>query len=129
MKRKVKTLLFGNDLECRAAGDMLSGVEALSEHLHEHCHTSDLEEFEAHLVDWNPTLLIVLADGAKGMESVYRARERRPFLPVFWFSDDHEFGIQSYRLNCAYFSTKPVTLEKITHAVQRCDHVGVTYTT
>jgi len=77
------------------------------------------------LVDWEPTLMIALADGAEGMECAYRSRERRPCLPVFWFSDDREFGMQSYRLNCAYFSTKPITEDKLNHAIQRCQHLGI----
>lgn len=129
MKPKIKALLFGDPYECKAAGKMLSNMEALSDHICEHSHTNDMEEFEALLVNWMPSLIIVLADGAAGMESVYRSWQRRPALPVFWFSDDRDFGMQSYRLNCAYFSTKPVTPEKIDHAIQRCHHIGISYTT
>ena len=74
---------------------------------------------EEKLVDWEPTLVIVLADGAKGFECVFRTKACRPSLSVFWFSDDREFGMQSYRMDCAYFSTKPVTSEKIAHAIHR----------
>lgn len=127
MKRTVRTLLFGDPHECNAVVEALGGLDAISDHLHEYCCVSDMEDMDAALVDWAPSLMIVLANGATGMESVYRSRQRRPNLPVFWFSDDHEFGIQSYRLNCAYFSTKPVTPEKITSAIQRCQHVGISY--
>ena len=129
MNRRIKTLMFGNEQECLAAAEVLRALELLSEHMHEHLYVDDLEEFEKSMVDWEPTLLVVLANGAKGMECVYRSRERRPGLPVFWFSDDQDFGVQSYRLNCAYFSTKPVTLEKIKHAIHRCDHFGIQYGT
>lgn len=127
MKPTVKVLLFGDLLECESVGETLRRLEHLSDHVQEFCCMSDIEEFEAALVEWEPSLAIVLADGAAGMESVYRSRQRRPALPVFWFSNDREFGMQSYRLECAYFSTKPVTAEKIHHAIQRCHHVGIPY--
>lgn len=129
MKPKVRTILYGDHAECRAAEELLRSLEDLTDHHHECCYSNDLEAFEAVLVDMEPTLVIVLADGAAGMECVYLARTRRPNLPVFWFSDDHEFGMQSYRLNCAYFSTKPATREKMRNAVHRCAHVGVSIAT
>lgn len=129
MKQNVRTVLYGNDAECRAAGRMLSALEPLKDHNHECHYVDDLEDFEAALVDREPTLVIVLADGAAGMEYVYLSRMRRPNLPVFWFSDDHEFGMQSYRLDCAYFSTKPATPEKMHNAVNRCAHIGISITT
>ena len=127
MDRKIKTLLFGREQECRAAAEVLGALDLLTGHVHDQRHVDDLEELDMLMADWMPSLLIVLADGAKGMEAVYRARERRPGLPVFWFSDDREFGMQSYRLGCAYFSTKPLTPDKIHHAIRRCDHVGIQY--
>lgn len=127
MKPKIKALLFGQPRECSAAGEILHRMEALSDYHQEHCHTNDMEEFETLLVNWMPSLMIVLADGAAGMESVYRSWQRRPALPVFWFSDDRDFGMQSYRLNCAYFSTKPITEEKLLHAVRRCHRIGIDY--
>lgn len=129
MGPNVKTLLFGTRRECENIGRMLSLVEGFPADSHEFRHIDDMEEFEKILATWFPTLVIVLADGAAGMESVYRSRQRRPSLPVLWFSDDREFGMQSYRLECAYFSTKPVTPEKLTCALRRCDHVGIPYTT
>lgn len=127
MNRNIKTLLFGNEQECLAAAEVLRSLDLLTDHVHDHRCVEDLEDLEITIADWMPTLLIVLADGAAGMEGVYRAKERRPNLPVFWFSDDREFGMQSYRLNCAYFSTKPLTSDKINHALCRCDHVGIQY--
>ena len=128
MKKKVKALLFGMPGECTAVGEALCSMSVLSEDVHEYRHVNDLEEFEKALAVWMPSLVIVLADGAAGMESVYRSRQRRPCLPVFWFSDDREFGMQAYRLDCAYFSAKPVTPEKISSALRRCEHIGIPYT-
>lgn len=121
----MKILLFGDPQECERAGNMLRGMQAFEVPVREFRHVSDMEEFDVIISSWLPSLVIVLADGATGMESVYRSRQRRPDLPVFWFSNDREFCLQSYRLDCAYFSTKPVTEEKITHAVHRCQHIGI----
>lgn len=127
MRPHMKALLFGGARECEMTAQLLELTN--SDHgTFEYHHTEDLEEFEEALVTWMPTLVIVLADGAAGMESAYRSRQRRPNLPVFWFSDDREFGMQSYRLECAYFSTKPATQDKIHSALKRCIHIGIPYT-
>ena len=56
-------------------------------------------------------LIIVLADGADGMEGD---------TPVIWLSDDEGFGAQSYRLGCTYFHKKPIPLEKLKEALHKC---------
>lgn len=127
MATKVKILLFGPDHECRRVGGVLKEKLPVSRCCQEHHCMDDLEQLEKKLVDWEPTLLFVLADGAEGMECVYRAKERKPALPVFWFSDDRNFGIQSYRLDCAYFAPKPITEETVESALRRCDHLGICY--
>lgn len=129
MMTTIKILLFGKQCECRTVEALIKQASPFQNARHEICCIDDLEYLNTALVDWDPTLLIVTADGAEGMESVYRARERHPCVPVFWFSDDKDFGILSYRLNCAYFSVKPVTAEKLSSAVQRCEHLGIRYTT
>ncbi len=126
---KLKILFFGEAGECTSLYDALGGIEALAGRVQEYKQVDDLEQFDSLLVEWGPSLLIVLADGASGMESVYRARQRLPDLPIFWFSDDTGFSMQSYRLECAYFSTKPATSEKIDRALRRCEHIGIPYAT
>ena len=41
-------------------------------------------------------------------------------VPVLWFSDDNGFGVQSYRLGCAYFHKKPVSPQVLSAAIARC---------
>mgnify|MGYP003199471040 FL=1 len=53
-------------------------------------------------------LIIVLADGADGMEGVIAAKNADRDTPVIWLSDDEGFGAQSYRLGCTYFHKKPI---------------------
>ena len=129
MQRKVKILLYGSTAECRRTAELLHTVEHLSEH-HVECNQTDDEEiFVQQLVGWNPSLVIVLADGADGMECVTQTKLRLPDTPVFWFSDDRRFGMHAYRVNCAYFSVKPVEHKSLGSAFQRCDHVGIRYET
>ena len=129
MSKKIKTLIFGEQHECRAVSELIKQNSLLNAYTHEHLHLDDLEYLEEHLTNWDPSLVIVVADGAKGLESVSRTREHRPMLSVFWFSNDQDFSMQSYRLNCAYFSTKPVTQTKLERGIRRCQHIGLTYAT
>ena len=129
MQKKVRALLYGSEAECRTVEELIRAMDQLSHYQHEYCYAEEIEQFAQLLVTWEPTLVIVLADGAMGMESVYLSKARRPELPVFWFSDDANFGIHSHRLNCAYFSSKPVVTDKLSHAFHRCNHVGIRYGT
>lgn len=129
MNRKVRMILYGMDTECRDAVDQIKGSDSLASMKYEWYAVESKEALEAAMVEQQPTVIIVLVDGAAGMEGVYMVKSRRPDLPVFWFSDDSDFGILSHRLNCAYFSTKPITSEKIDRAIQRCIHVGISLDT
>ena len=125
MGSKIKLLMFGESVECEAAVEIVKALPELSEYTCECFQLNDLEVLVETIVDLEPTLLIVLANGAEGMECVYRTRERTSELPVFWFSDDKAFAVQSYRFNCAYFTTKPVTSDKMSSAIKRCSHIGI----
>lgn len=125
MTRNIRILLFGDAKSCQ---EVLSSVEEAMGETVTVCCLNNIETMTVEMVDWDPSLIIVAADGAEGMECVYRARERRPRLPVFWFSDDRDFSVQSYRLECAYFSTKPVTADKIRSAMERCARLEIQYT-
>ena len=129
MRQTVKVLMYGDEAECCATSELLATVEHLGNHAIECRKLDDDEEFIAQLVRWEPSLIIVLADGAAGMECVTQAKMRRPEIPMFWFSDDRNFGMYAYRMNCAYFSLKPVDTEKLNNAFRRCEHVGIPYLT
>ena len=59
-------------------------------------------------------------DGADGMEGVIAAKSVCKNVPVLWFSNDNGFGVQSYRLGCAYFHKKPVSPQVLSAAIARC---------
>ena len=65
-------------------------------------------------------LIVVLANGADGMEGVIAAKNADSDTPVIWLSDDEGFGAQSYRLGCTYFHKKPIPLEKLKEALHKC---------
>lgn len=67
--------------------------------------------------------VVVLVDGAEGMEAVITVRRLRPELPVIWFSDDKGFAAQSYRLNTTYFHEKPITPQVLDRAFSCCQLV------
>ncbi len=64
--------------------------------------------------------VIVARRGADGMECARNARLMRPDIPLIWFSDDKAFGIESYRLECAFFSAEPITEKILKTALLRC---------
>lgn len=67
-------------------------------------------------------MIVVMADGAEGMEGVMAARTLCPEVDLLWLSDDEGFGPQSYRLGCTYFGKKTITEQLVSHAYRRCMH-------
>lgn len=65
-------------------------------------------------------LIIVLANGANGMEGVIAVKSVDRNKPVIWLSDDEGFGVQSYRLGCNYFHKKPIPVERLKDALIKC---------
>ena len=125
MRTGMKMIIYGKTGECNDAINILQTQfsDAAAQHVYFPATTRD--DLQRQLVQYSPDLVIVLANGAAGMEGVYASKEFDPDIPVFWFSDDHEFGMQSHRLECAYFSTKPLNTDKIRRAFIRCAHVWI----
>lgn len=80
----------------------------------------DHDSFIAGLGESPPDIVMVMMDGADGMEGVIAARNICGDVPVLWFSDDGGFGAQSYRLGCAYFHQKPVSPQILSAAIAKC---------
>ncbi len=112
----MKVLLFGVKSECV---DIISKICQLNNsNPHSFVHTNDTDRFLEMLISEKPHLIIVLSNGACGMERVITARNICVDTPLFWVSDDKNFGVQSYRLKCDYFLVKPVTPEKLAKAFE-----------
>lgn len=81
---------------------------------------SDYDSFIAGLKENPPQFIVITMNGANGMEGVIAAKNLFENVPVIWFSDDKDFGVQSYRLGCAYFHEKPVLPEVLSTAIAKC---------
>lgn len=123
MRDTARIVIYGSSAETAHAASLLRGSDQLS-HCDIRC-AGSWSSLQQELTTEPPALLVVLMDGAAGMEGVFLARRILPELPVFWFSDDSQFGMQSHRLDCTYFSTKPITVEKLSKALQHCVKTGV----
>ena len=80
----------------------------------------DYDSFITGLSESPPDGIVVVMDGADGMEGVIAAKSLCEGVPVLWFSDDNGFGVQSYRLGCAYFHQKPVSPQILSAAIAKC---------
>ncbi len=112
----MRLLLYGNRQECENVCETIKSIAFQSV---EHTIVDDFESIHQTIVDIGADVAVVVENGAGGMEAVYKIKESGCNIPVFWFSDDRDFAVQSYRLGCAYFSAKPVTAEKFQKAFTR----------
>ena len=123
MFRKLNIVIYGQEKECEEALSLLKKSNQNFDYATSF--TNDNDELQQLLALGKTKLVIVLADGADGMEAVYTAKGYEPNLIVFWFSNDVRFAMQSHRLECAYFSVKPLTAEKLAKAFYHCKYIGV----
>ena len=123
--RYTKTLLYGTPEECQMAANLVESLGSTSGSVRECRIAETYDDLRDQLIQWNPSLVIVLANGAAGMEGVFLTRDRRPGSVVFWFSNDKDFGLQAYRLECDFFGTKPLTSDKLQRALRTCSHFGL----
>ena len=122
-----RTLIFGFDNESFELQQLLKKQMIFKQNYCTFITISELEEFRVKMIDWQPTLVIIVSNGALGMEAAHIARKKDLDVPLLWFSDDIDFGMESHRLNCDYFSVKPVTEEKIQRALRRCARLGIDF--
>lgn len=125
MITKKNILLYGSPLECSETIELLHTIFSPPHNRYQYLPVYTQEDLQSQLAACPFCLAIILPNDSSGMEGVYTVREYDSELPVFWFSNDNGFGIQSHRLECAYFSVKPLTIEKLLRAFQRCAHIGI----
>ncbi len=118
-------IIYGNHEESSA---LISYTEFSQKHIFKH--TDVYDTFLSYLSENAPQAVFILIDGATGMEGVIAVRNFYPQCPVAWISNDKGFGIQSYRLGCAFFAEKPLTKKKVAIALERiartnCDDIHV----
>ncbi len=80
----------------------------------------DYDSFITGLGESPPDCIVIAMDGADGMEGVIAAKSVCKDIPGLRFSDDNGFGVQSYRLGCAYFHKKTVSSQNLSAAIARC---------
>ena len=116
----MKLILYGTAMDSRMFSMALS---RLPEHSYRSITVADYRDYDgfiAGLGESPPAAVVVMRDGAEGMEGVMAAKSLRPGVPVIWLSDDRGFGAQSYRLGCTFFHSKPVPPETLSLAMERC---------
>ncbi len=68
--------------------------------------------------------VIVARRGADGMECARNAKLMQPAIPLVWLSDDPGFGIESYRIGCAFFSAEAISEKLLSTALNKCHAKG-----
>ena len=116
----MRLILYGTEADKEAFSGALSALP-------QQCYRSirvvgyaKYDGFVAALSQNPPDCIVIMASGANGMEGVIAAKSICRSAPVLWFSDDDGFGVQSYRLGCAYFHKKPVSPQVLSAAIARC---------
>ena len=112
--------LYGSKVDKAAFTEMLASVPELC---YRHIRIEDYSNRDSFLTGLGgspPDGIVVAMDGADGMEGVIAAKTLCRDIPVLWFSDDGDFGAQSYRLGCAYFHKKPLSPEILSAALAKC---------
>ncbi len=105
-------LAFGPKDEISAFFDLIDSHERFIFRKKTYTNVDDYDDFLKALKNEHDVVFI-LANGAKGMESVIASKSLCPGTPVVWFSNDKDFGAQSYRLGTEYFATKPINNEHL----------------
>lgn len=116
----MRLILYGTETD---SNEFMRSLAALPEWRYRKMQVTDYPDYDsfvAGLGESPPDCIVIAMDGADGMEGVIAAKSIRKDVPVLWFSDDNGFGVQSYRLGCAYFHQKPVSPQVLSAAIERC---------
>ena len=108
----MKIVLYGYKTNCELFQILLPGYD--TEIL------TTQERLIPALVESTPSAVFVLMETAAGMEGVIAIRRIYPKLPVAWFSNDRDFAPQAFRLNVEYFTTMPISVDKVEKALKKC---------
>ncbi|WP_455684337.1 hypothetical protein [Thomasclavelia sp.] len=76
---------------------------------------SNWQELDRQIKEKITDIIIVAHNGVTGLDIITGLKI--PSSRLIWFSD-LDFGIQSYRLCVSYFNRKPISHEKVVHALE-----------
>lgn len=113
-------VVYGKKEDYDACVFCLDSIPELQYRKLRYTHTDDYDSFIGFLGSCGvPDLIIVTVDGAEGMEGVMASKRLCGNVSVVWFSDDLNFGVQSMRLGCTFFGTKPITKQAVSTAISK----------
>lgn len=117
----MRIIIYGSEKDYDNCVSCLEDVSQLQYRHIEYEHTSNYDKFVQTLDSTNDVydLVIVVQDGAEGMEAVMASKRVCPDTPVVWISDDAAFGIQSYRIGCTFFGVRPINKEMMADAIHK----------
>lgn len=116
----MRLALYGTEADRE---ELMRSLTALPDYCYRKMQVTDYPDYDSFIAGLSgspPDGIVIAMDGADGMEGVIAARSVCKNVPVLWFSDDNGFGVQSYRLGCAYFHKKPVSPQILSAAIARC---------
>ena len=113
-------LIYGLQQDYNAVMACIDGLPELQYRRIDCTHTESYDEFLHHLGAGQHEIVLVLTDGAEGMEGIIAAQTLRPEAKKIWISNDAGFAIQAHRMECAYFAVKPITEEIIAKGYRAC---------
>lgn len=117
----MKILHYGSEQDFKRIAELMEHLPSLVNGWRNYDRCDDYEEFMFLLTSEKYKVVMVTMNNAIGMEGVIAAKTQCPDIPVVWFSNDEGFGLQSYRLGCAYFGVHPITADKLEWAMGRCE--------
>lgn len=116
----MRLILYGSKAD---KSELVRAVSGIPELCYRHIRIEDYSNRDSFLMGLSgspPDSVVVAMNGADGMEGVIAAKTLCRDIPVLWFSDDGNFGAQSYRLGCAYFHQKPISPQILSAALAKC---------
>ncbi len=120
----MEIIIYGTQEDYKTVIDHMEALSALQYRRIDCVHAKSYDDF-LHLLHtkWHD-LVIVLADGAEGMEGIIASQTLCPDTMRIWISNDEGFGIQAHRMNCAYFAVKPITADTVFKVCRACRICG-----
>lgn len=81
---------------------------------------TDWQELSSQIKEKPADIIIVAQEGVAGLDIITGLK--LPSSKRIWFSD-LDFGVQAYRLGVPYFNKKPITYEKVAHALKMVEAI------